>query len=117
VRRNEEEEWGGMRRSEEEWGGVMTSLIINICHNYMQWCHAGVFKHDQAKLADYAFFSVSPHVWYNRGINLGLLWIVVPRMAKLLSKLIYSRVIAVSLLGRDNFPRVYWRIFRMFTKL
>jgi hypothetical protein len=31
----------------------------------------------------------------------------VPRMAKLLSKLIYSTVIAVSLLGRDKFPQVY----------
>ena len=28
-------------------------------------------------------------------------------MAKLLSKLIYSRVIAVSLLGKDKFPQVY----------
>jgi hypothetical protein len=27
----------------------------------MQWRHAGQFKHDQAKLADYAFFSI-PHV-------------------------------------------------------
>ena len=30
----------------------------------------------------------------------------VPHMVKLLSKLIYSRVIAVSLLGRDKFPHV-----------
>jgi hypothetical protein len=39
----------------------MTSLI-NIRHNYMQWRHAGLSKHDQAKVADYAFFSV-PHVY------------------------------------------------------
>jgi hypothetical protein len=51
-RRNEEEECGGVRRSEEEWGGVMTSLIINIRHNYMQWCHAGVFKQGCVRLAD-----------------------------------------------------------------
>jgi hypothetical protein len=28
----------------------------------MQWRHAGQFKHDWVKLADYAFFSV-PHVY------------------------------------------------------
>jgi hypothetical protein len=96
----------------------LTSLIINIRHNYMQWRHASKLKQGRTKLADYAFFSVPPRVWYNGGIKIGLLWIVrVPRMAKLLSKLIYSRVIAVSLLGRDKFPQVYWRIFRMFTKL
>jgi hypothetical protein len=71
VRRSEEE-WGGVRRSEEEWGGVrrseeecgrvMTSLIINIRHNYMHWRHAGELKHDRSKLADYACFSV-PHVY------------------------------------------------------
>jgi hypothetical protein len=34
-----------------------------------------------------------------------LILVRVPHMAKLLSKLIYSRVIAVSLLGRDKFHR------------
>jgi hypothetical protein len=107
VRRSEEE-WGGVRRSEEEWGGVRRS-------NYMQWRHAGKFKQGRTKLADYAFFSVPPRVRHNRGIKIGLLWIVrVLHMAKLLSKLVYSRVIAVSLLGKDKFPQVYWRIFRMF---
>ena len=37
----------------------------------------------------------------------GLRLVRVPHMAKLLSKLIYSRVIAVSLLGREKFPQVY----------
>jgi hypothetical protein len=73
----------------------------------MQWRHAGEFKQGRTKLADYAFFSV-PHVYDTIE---GLI------LAKLLSKLMYSRVIAISLLGRDKFPRVYWRIFRMFTKL
>jgi hypothetical protein len=70
-----------------KWGRVVTSLV-SIRHNHMQWRHAVQYKHDWVKLADYAFFSVPPRVWYNRGINLGLLWLVVPRMAKLLSKLI-----------------------------
>jgi hypothetical protein len=37
----------------------------------MQWRHAGEFKQDRLKLADYAFFSVYPRVWYNRGIQIG----------------------------------------------
>jgi hypothetical protein len=39
-------------RSEEEWGGVMTSVIINIRHNYIQWRHAGRFKQGCVRLAD-----------------------------------------------------------------
>ena len=37
----------------------------------------------------------------------GIRLIRVPHMAKLLSKLIYSRVLAVSMLGKDKFPQVY----------
>jgi hypothetical protein len=48
-------------------------MSSNNMHNYMQWRHAGLFGRNWTKLADYAFFSVSPSVWYNRGINIGLL--------------------------------------------
>jgi hypothetical protein len=97
----------------------------------MQWHHAGLFGRNWTKLADYAFFSVCDTI---EGLMLACYALLLgtetswdmsvffdkslreynARMAKLLSKLIYSRVIAVSLLGRDQFPQVYWRIFRMF---
>jgi hypothetical protein len=105
-------ECGGVWWSVVEGGCVMTSLI-NIRHNYMQWRHADVFKHDQAKLADYAFFSVSPRVWYNRGINLGLLLLVVwfnERLYKIYKRLVTSIVYILTTLLLE----VFWQVAEIY---
>ena len=63
-----------------------------------------MFGQNGTKLAEYRHFLASLQVCDTIE---GLRLVRVPHMAKLLSKLIYSRVIAVSLLGRDKFPQVY----------
>jgi hypothetical protein len=98
-------EWGGVRWWSVRWWMSTTSFIISIqciiilCIDVTRACSGEIGQN----LLTRHFFSVPPCVWYNRGINLGLLWIArVPHKVKLLLKLIYSRVIAVRIFARKR---------------
>jgi hypothetical protein len=125
-------ECGGVWWSVVECGGVWWSVVECGGVWWRSWRHSSLayviiicndvtresFNKDGQNLLTKHFLA-SPHVCDTmEGLRLAcyeqfesLTW------QKLLLKLIYSRVIAVSLLEKDNFPQVYWRIFRMFTKL
>jgi hypothetical protein len=78
---------------------ISIQYVIIICNNVTRACSDEIGQNLLSR-----HFLASLHVCDTIE---GLRLVRVPHMAKLLSKLIYIRVIAVSLLGRDKFPQVY----------
>jgi hypothetical protein len=78
---------------------ISIQYIIIICNDVTRTCSDEI-GHNLLSRNFLASFHVCDTI---EGFRL----VRVPHMVKLLSKLIYSRVIAVSLLERDKFPQVY----------